>query len=183
MRRFLISRENITDDIVFIRGQEARHICRTLRLKPGECLHLFDRDGGWYDGRILEISRETISVRVGVRHEADCENGSRITLCLGITKGKLMDYTVQKCTELGVERILPFMSSRCIPRWAPEKVLQKGRHWQAVAEAAVKQSGVRRVPTVEPVIDFTALMQRSFAGCLKVFLWELEHGVTLKTVL
>ena len=73
--------------------------------------------------------------------------------------------------QLGVARIAPFFSSRCIPRWSSEKAAQKQHHWQQIAIAAVKQSGVRQVPVVDPVGGFEEILAGPFDGYAKIFLY------------
>jgi 16S rRNA (uracil1498-N3)-methyltransferase len=94
-----------------------------------------------------------------------------------------MDLIVQKCTELGVSRIMPFFSSRCIPRWDRDKAAHKQHHWQQIAISAVKQSGVRRVPVVDQAGSFEEALAGSFEGFLKVLLWEQEKAVGLGSLL
>jgi 16S rRNA (uracil1498-N3)-methyltransferase len=60
-----------------------------------------------------------------------------------------MDYTVQKATELGVQRIVPVLARRTVVRLDAAQGARKLEHWRSVAVAACEQCGRARVPAVE----------------------------------
>ena len=70
---------------------------------------------------------------------------------------------MQKLTELGVDRIRPFVAARSVVRWDPAKVAAHHERWQRVAREAAMQSRRARLPTVEPMVDFADLAGRADA--------------------
>jgi 16S rRNA (uracil1498-N3)-methyltransferase len=73
-------------------------------------------------------------------------------LGLGITRGERMDYAIQKAVELGVARIAPLISERCVVRLDPERWAQRAAHWHKVVISACEQCGRNRPPQLaEPV--------------------------------
>ena len=56
-------------------------------------------------------------------------------------------------------------------------------HWQKIALASAKQSGIRHIPAVEKVATFKSLAMRNFDGYLKIILWEEENALSLRHVL
>jgi 16S rRNA (uracil1498-N3)-methyltransferase len=73
---------------------------------------------------------------------------------VGILKNSSrFDFLVEKTTELGVQRIVPLLTARTIPRHA------RTDRWQKLALAAMKQSGRSVLPAVDeltPFADFLA---------------------------
>ncbi|WP_225879687.1 RsmE family RNA methyltransferase [Abyssogena phaseoliformis symbiont] len=53
-----------------------------------------------------------------------------ITLVQGIAKGEKMDFLMQKSVELGVNKIMPIFSERCVVRLKGEKLQKRMAYWQ-----------------------------------------------------
>lgn len=175
MRRFYINQQSAApDDVIIMRGDEARHMGKALRLNAHDAVMLFDREGASYTGIIINKARGEIAVRVVAKAAAGAQDAAEIILAQAVTKAQKMDFIVQKSTELGVSKIIPFFSSRCIPKWDSGKAAGKAQHWQNIVTASVKQSGIRAVPAVEPVALFSEVIKREYPGFLKLILWENE---------
>ncbi|MCX8043126.1 MAG: 16S rRNA (uracil(1498)-N(3))-methyltransferase [Desulfobacterota bacterium] len=184
MRRFFIDKRNINGTKAIIEGKEARHAVRVLRLGQGNTIMLFDEDGSVYEGIITDIGKNTVAVDLVTttyRHDIIQPD---IILAAAVLKSDKMDLVVQKCTELGVTKIIPFFSSRTVPQWGSEAAQKKRSHWNNIAVAAVKQSGARTVPLVDMPIPFDAMLQKmSTTDAARFIMWENEKDVTLKHVL
>jgi len=183
MRRFFVPTIPDQQDTIVVTGSEARHIAAVVRLGINDSLVLFDRDGNQCEGTIIDRAPGTVTVRIRGRTKRPGNDAVEIVLAQAVTKGKKMDSIVQKSTELGVSTVIPFFCTRCIPRWGPDKARERVRHWQAVVTASVKQSGVRKVPEVRNLMRFSELMKHDFNGFLKLFFWEHEKDVGLKSII
>jgi 16S rRNA (uracil1498-N3)-methyltransferase len=182
MRRFYLDSQPVSETVT-LTGDEARHIIRVLRLKRDDEIVLFDRAGIAYSGVIAERHADAVTVRIAETFAPCCPDAPRIVLLQAVLKSQKMDLIVQKCTELGVSDIIPFFSSRCVPRWDSDKAAQKQHHWQQIAISAVKQSGVRRVPAVHQAVNFEEALSGPFDGFLKVMLWEQEKDISFGSLL
>lgn len=158
-----------------IRGDEARHIEKVLRLGPGDSLELFDADGSVYQAVIESLHREEVFVRILARLSGAVDMDAQIVLCQAVVKSQKMDAIIEKCTELGATGFRPFFAHRSIPRWDAGKAAARVQHWNNIARAAVKQSGARRLPTVEPLLSFSEMLTRQFPDCERAMLWENER--------
>ena len=176
MRRFYLENPPISD-IVLLNGDEARHITRVLRLKRGDEMVLFDGAGTAYSGVLTESHADGVTVQIRDTFEPK-SSASQTVLMQAVLKSQKMDFIVQKSTELGCARIIPFFSSRCIPRWDADKGAQKQHHWQQIAIAAVKQSGVRRLPIIDQPCNFETALASAGDIYLKVLLWEDEQSAS-----
>jgi len=137
-----------------IRGAAVNHISRVLRLRVGDNLTLFDGRGGEHEARIDEFRKDTVLVTVADHRPVEREAPVPITLTQGISRGERMDWVVQKATELGVARIVPVITERCVVRLDAKQSEAKLRHWRAITIAACEQCGRNRVPELEPVAKF-----------------------------
>jgi len=138
----------------------AHYINRVLRLGPGDALQVFnDRDGEFTATiRLLQGTRATVRVdqAVGVRTESPLHT----TLVQGLCRAQRMDYCIQKATELGVTRILPMTSERCVVRLDKKRAAKRRDHWQAVATSACEQSGRTALPHIETPATLADIMLR-----------------------
>jgi len=182
MRRFYFDSvpENNT---ACIRGDEARHIEKVLRLGPGDSLELFDAEGSVYRAVIESLHRGEVITRICERTSAALDTDVHITLCQAVVKSRKMDFIVEKCTELGVTTIQPFFASRSVPRWDENKARQRVQHWGRIALAAVKQSGARKPPAVEPLLSFKEVLAKSYPDSRQLMLWECEREISLRSLL
>ncbi len=182
MRRFYISVSPQVDDIIEIGGSEARHMLRVLRLKITDTVMLFDSQGDTYASEIADVGNTRVRLRIIDKKVKPNIDKTEIILCQAITKAKKMDDIVQKCTELGVSTIKPFFSSRSVPVWDSRKRADRVRHWRSIVTAAVKQSGVRKMPVVDEIENFENMVTGIDPGFMKIILWEDEKGTALRDV-
>ncbi len=59
-----------------------------------------------------------------------------------------MELIIQKAVELGAYRIVPMQTKRCVVKIDEKKALSKQKRWQAISEAAAKQSKRSLIPEV-----------------------------------
>lgn len=134
---------------------EAAHYVRSvLRLKQGESIVLFNGRGGEYAGRFSEVSRKNVRIEIEQLQPRDVESPLRVIVGMGISRGDRMDWAVQKAVELGVARLTPLLTERCVTKLNDEKKQQRWQHWQHIVQHAAEQSGRTRLPELQPVADF-----------------------------
>jgi 16S rRNA (uracil1498-N3)-methyltransferase len=127
-------------------------------------LTLFDGRGAEYAARITQVEKSGLTLAVSERREVSRESPLRVTLAQGISSGERMDYTVQKCVELGVAAIQPLLTQRSVVRLSGERADKRAAHWQIVAIAACEQCGRNHVPPVLPVQPLTQWLSTPPAG-------------------
>lgn len=130
-------------------GERLNYIANVLRLKAGTEISIFNGQGGEYLAVITDISKRSASLDIKVFSENNIESPLFITLAQGISRGERMDFTLQKATELGVNRIIPIFSQRCTINLKAERLEKRLQHWQAVVQSACEQSGRNNIPHVE----------------------------------
>ncbi len=174
MARFYLPNPEIEDGRLRITGPEVRHIRRVLRLKEGDELILFDGQEKEYRGIIIDQGTRSVYLRIEEILSIQKESPLEITLAQSLLKGEKMDYLIQKATELGVKKIIPFFSSRSIPLLDKSKRLNRHHRWQKIAIEASKQCGRAKIPEIIPSLDFSEMLQSASPQSLRLILWEKE---------
>ena len=185
MRRFFVEKINRTvDGSCEISGGEARHILKVLRMGRGDSFILMDRAGGRYLAVIESIDGSQVLVKLIEKLQVPAFSDLDITLCQAVLKSGHMDYLIEKTSELGVTRIMPFTSERSVVKIYDDKKSNKVRRWTEIAVSAAKQSD-RGVPAeISPPVKFTDILRQwQDTGFLKVILWEREESIDLKELL
>ena len=93
-----------------------------------------------------------------------------------------MDLVVEKATELGVRTILPFFSSRTVPKLDRAKMERRQSRWKKIALSATKQSGRTKIPEILAVSDFADLVRKPWQCEQKLLFWEGESQQSLTQV-
>lgn len=181
--RFFVSPEDVKGGMVTIRGRDARHILRSLRRGKGDALVVTAGLGVEYDATIISTAPRVVQARIEGERRVDTEATIEITIAQGMPKGSKMEFVVQKCTEVGVKRIIPARTARSVVEYRAERMGPRMARWIRIAEEAAKQAGRTQVPTVAPVADFPAAVAELSGMDLAILPWEEERGVTLRETL
>jgi 16S rRNA (uracil1498-N3)-methyltransferase len=129
---------------------DERHLRRVLRVRPGDAVSVSDGRGG----------RRACRLGAGAELEAcgDVVSEPRprppITVAFALVKGQRPELVVQKLTELGVDRIVPFVAERSVVRWDPGKVDRQAERFAVIAREAAMQCRRVHLPEVARVADF-----------------------------
>ena len=75
-------------------------------------------------------------------------------LLTAVPRGGRMDFLVQKCSELGVSRIVPIIAARSVARPEPGRRAR----WEKIAREAARQCGRADVPVVDAPATLAAAL-------------------------
>jgi 16S rRNA (uracil1498-N3)-methyltransferase len=180
MHRFRASPDDLAAGRVRLRGGELRHLRDVLRLGRGARVEVFDGEGRAAVAVVGAIDRAAAELTIVAPSERKSESPLSLTLAVGLAKGAKLDWIVEKTTELGVARIVPFTSARAVPDAASSA--SKLERWRRIAAAAAAQSGRAVCPVIEEASSFAALLERAAAHERAVLFWE-ESRERLRTAL
>ena len=145
---------------------EARHAVRVLRLRAGNVIGLLDGSGRIAEGEILSTDRDGCTVRIHSTTAFPRERSSAIHLAVAPTKQmERFEWMLEKCTEIGVDRITPLMTERT------ERAKLRMDRLQKVIVSAMKQSQRKWLPKLDEPISLNDLIsgkipaQRLFGWC------------------
>jgi 16S rRNA (uracil1498-N3)-methyltransferase len=138
--------------------EDAEHLGRVLRLRPGETVGASDGAGGW---RMTTWAGGATLRAAGPVHHQPAPSPV-ITVGLALVKGDRLEWAAQKLTEVGVDRIVPLVTDRTVVRWDETRAPRGVRRLRSVARAAAMQSRrvwlpeVAEVDGVNPLSAFMA---------------------------
>ncbi|MGQ9455440.1 MAG: RsmE family RNA methyltransferase [Armatimonadota bacterium] len=182
-RRFFIEPDKIRGDIVNITGDLVTQIRRVLRLKKGDWVQLLDGCGTEYEAQIVDCANGALQARITDRRKCETEPACKLTMAVALPKADKLDMIVQKCTELGMSRLVVFVAERSVPRIEGSRVAGKLNRWRRIAIEAAEQSGRGLVPQIEGIIKYNELLNTIPQYDLPLFAWEGGDALPLRDVL
>lgn len=155
-------------------GSHAEHLSRVLRAQVGQ---EFDIAAGDQvrRGRVTRIHADRVEFELG--EIIPVSSSPQVTLALSIFKFDRMEWAIEKCTELGVVRIVPVIASRTEVHLAAASAKRVER-WQRIVRQASEQSRRASPPDVSQPIKFKEAL--GLPGSIRVLLSESEKDVMLK---
>lgn len=183
MPRFFAPSSDIEDGTILIKGDDARHIARALRMAEGDEITVCDMHGNEHLCELVRIRDEECRCEIRQTRIGDTEPPLFITLYMAYPKGDKLETVVQKAVELGASRIVPFESSRCIKRPSADKAEKNTKRLSRIAEEAAKQCGRSRLPIVEMPKTFAEALEDAAKADLAIFCYEGEGTESLKSIL
>lgn len=120
---------------------ELRHAIIALRFGMGDSIEFTDGEGGLYKGVISHIGKREFAAEIQSRELTEKKPGLHI-LCGIIKSAERMEWLVEKCTELGVQKI------SFVGTGNSERAKVNTERLMKVAVAAMKQSHSVFLPEV-----------------------------------
>jgi 16S rRNA (uracil1498-N3)-methyltransferase len=174
-RRFFV--DEISDGSAELRGEDARHLTRVLRVEPGQRFEISDNRHA-YLAEILEARGDRVHFRV-IEPLAAPPAPVIITLCAAIIKFDRFEWIVEKATELGVHRILPVDTARS-EKGLFEASVKRRERWMRIARESSQQSRRVTVPEILPAVRFQQCLAEPAAH--RYFLDETEAPPLLREI-
>jgi len=137
---------SIVQPVAELSGAEAHHLSAVLRLRAGDEVELFDGDGTVAAAVIEKADSRKVTLRVMDLKTAARRMRGRIAIAPSIAKGERFDWLVGKCTELGVDRIMPVLFERTVRQPKKASIVER---WKNVVISASKQCGRAFLPQID----------------------------------
>lgn len=159
--------------LIRLSSQQEHHAKDVLRLQ-NETVRLV-YEGMSYFG-VAKYVDESFVIQVTEQDTSEKELPVSVTLAMACIRREKFELVLQKATELGVSRIVPFTSERSVvlPR-ADKKEKQKAR-WQSIVEEASAQCKRNCIPIVEDVCTLEQL--KDYTSDLNLVAYENEKDTT-----
>ena len=157
MRRFFAEPERCKGSHIELDEAESRHLSQVLRAQAGERVTVLDGAGGVYDAEVATISKRNVGLKVVGRQRRD-PLPYDLTLFQAIPKGKVMEWIVQKATELGARRIVPILTERTVVEVGADS--HKVEKWRTIAIESIKQCGSPYLPKIDAPIDLAKAIKQ-----------------------
>lgn len=180
MQRYFVSTEQFTEHSVVIQGDDARHIGKVMRGKPGDQVIVSDGQAREALVEIESIEAGQVTANIVESLAMDHEARIRVTVAQSLPKGDKMETVIQKCTEIGAVAFVPFESERTIVQYDGKKEGKRLERWRKIAKEAAEQSHRNRIPSIEQPLSWKGLLS-SFEGYgLVCYCYEKEDGLQLR---
>ena len=166
-------------------GEDAFHLSVSLRARIGDEVTVCTADG-------IELVCTISSIFGGKKdpqvilapfaaEKSEVEMPLEVTLFQGMPKGKKTDTIIQKCTELGVSRIVFVYTDHAVPELSDEE--KKLIRFRRIADEACKQSGRGKLVKVDILPDLDHAIPEMKEADLAFACYELEEEGGIKALL
>lgn len=127
-------------------------LIKVLRLKEGA--EFFITDGKGNEAKaILAQNNNYVAEPI---YQPNREPSKNITLFAALTKGSRLEWVIEKATEMGVTKVIPLISERCIQKSPSDSKLER---WQKIAISAMMQCGGCQLPIIEKPVKLINLQK------------------------
>ncbi|MCR5847406.1 MAG: 16S rRNA (uracil(1498)-N(3))-methyltransferase [Lachnospiraceae bacterium] len=175
MYHFFVDKNQIFDKTVIIDGTDYNHIKNVLRMREGEEISVGNgEDENEYRCMIERFEDGKVVCNLIFVKKANVELPSKVRLYQCLPKAEKMEMIIQKCVELGVSEIIPVASKRCVVKLDDKKAAAKTARWQAIAEAAGKQSKRTIIPFIGQVRTFAEAVKESENDDIRIIPYEMS---------
>jgi len=158
-------------------GDHADHLSRVLRASVGQEFDISTGDA-IRRGRIARIDPGRVEFELG--EEVAGAAITAITLVLSVFKFDRMEWAIEKCTELGVARMIPVIARRTESHLAAAAVKRVER-WRRIAKQAAEQSRRAAPPEILAPVPLKGAV--ALRGAPRIVLAETEQKILLKDAL
>jgi 16S rRNA (uracil1498-N3)-methyltransferase len=167
---------------LWIDSSESHHIIHVKRLKIGDSIIVFNGTGDEFEAEIEDIEDNRVNVRINQQKTISKENIVEIDIAFAIPKGKRSHLLIQKCTELGVHKLIPINYARSVVKLKDDCSV-KIEKWQKIAIEASKQCGRNTITEIGNVVDFDNILNTSDSYDLPLFACSQSDSDNLKNTL
>jgi 16S rRNA (uracil1498-N3)-methyltransferase len=148
--------DEVTGNTAALVGEHAAHLARVLRAEVGQEFDIATGEDV-RRGTITTISYDRIEFALGAKQRLRLRSAApKITLALAIFKFDRMDWAIEKCTEIGVARIIPVIARRTDAHLASAAVKRRER-WQRIVRQASEQSRRSAPPEIAAPVKLKEL--------------------------
>ncbi len=158
---------------VSLTGREAHHLVHVLRVRPGDKILCLDGEGRQAEATVQAVRRGAVALNLDEPQTFPRRPPTEIALAAAIPGQGRMEAIVNEATQMGVARIVPMLTERCVVRFSEERSRRKQGHLRQIAVEALKQSGSLWLPAIDPLTPWARVLD-TFAAYDRVLLAAVE---------
>ena len=166
--------DEVSGNHAALTGDHANHLVRVLRARVGQGFDIVT-GAGVHHARVVSVTDSRVEFELG--EQIPTAPVASVTLLLAIFKFDRMEWAIEKCTELGISRIVPVIAQRTDAHLASASAKRVER-WRRIALQASEQS--RRATPPEIVSPLKLQEATKLPGALKIVLVESERQIHLR---
>lgn len=158
MQRYFIPADQFHEQEVVIAGDDARHLQKVMRCRVGDKLIACNGIDREIMAEIAEIGDGIVTASIIEELTMDNEPAVDIWIAQSLPKGDKLELVIQKCTEIGAARFIPFESMRTVVQYDGKKEQKRLDRWQRIAKEAAEQAHRNRIPAVDAPLRWKELL-------------------------
>lgn len=172
----IISKENLYDDMIEVREKnDINHLKNSFRIKNGEIIRAVDGEYE-YICEVIEIEKKFIKLKIKERNVDSYSTQITVDVAMGILKNDKMDLTIQKLTEIGINKIIPLVTKRGVV-----KLTEKKDKWDLISKEALKQCQGVKFLEIDEIKSLKEINYGEYD--LIIVPYECEERYMLKNIL
>lgn len=181
MYHFFADSSQLIDDgkKIIITDSDYNHMVNVLRMKVGEefSVSFKEEETKEYRFGIESVSDTELIGELRFIKESGVELPAKIYLFQGLPKADKMELIIQKAVELGVYSVIPVSMKRSVVKLDDKRAANKIKRWQAIAEAAAKQSKRAFIPEVGMPMNYKEAVNYCESMDVKLLPYEQAEGM------
>jgi 16S rRNA (uracil1498-N3)-methyltransferase len=170
--------DEVSGDRAALLGDHADHLIRVLRARVGDEFDVAT-DAAVRLGCIRSIAPGLVEFELG--EQVPAVPMPKVTLLLAVFKFDRMEWAIEKCTELGVSRIVPVIARRTEVHLA-SAATKRAERWRRLTLQAAEQSRRAVPPEIAAPIKLVDVTNATTAAS-RIVLAESEEQALLRDVL
>lgn len=171
MPRFFENQKLALNADFMLNKENSQHCSKVLRMRENDQIEVCN-GGEDYICNIVNISADCVTCKVVEIKDIISEPSVDVALFQCLPKGDKLESVIQKSVELGVKKIVPVLSSRCVSRPDEKKSAKKTERYNKIAKSACEQSGRGHIVTVEPTISFKQALSDVKSADISIMFYE-----------
>ena len=172
----IIESKNIhLDKIIIDDKSDVNHLKNSFRVREGETVRAVDGENE-YICKVLAVEKKEITLEIIETRKDDSVKNTEVTAGLSIIKNDKMELTIQKLTEIGIDKIIPLETKRTIV-----KLSEKKDKWDVIVKEATKQCQRVRLLEIENIKKLKDVDYSQYD--LVIVPYECEEEYSLKNLL
>lgn len=177
MRSFFVEPDELCKPEAVIRGSDARHIRKVLRLQPGAAVRVTDGQGQMADARIEAVEHDHVRVAILAPLAPRYARLREMAVGQAMLKDRKMDEVIRALTELGITLWMPFLAARSVAQPSAQRLRARRDRWWRIAREAVKQSGRARQPRIQIAAGLADIIDAADGYDHKIMFWEEANAL------
>lgn len=175
---FYVHPKNVQGNELVLSEEETHHLSHVLRKNKGDIIWVVDGEGTGYEVKILYISQSSVRGKIIKTRRRIGEPIAEINLAQGVLKGDRFDWLVEKVTEIGIRKIIPFTSENAVTVAGPQKIAR----WKRIAMASMKQSGRSILPDIGSAMTFKQVVSLGSNCNYRLIAYNNPESVSIATL-
>ena len=181
MPHFLIEKENIKDNFIYVEEPELlHHLVSVLRVKINETLKFIDIDKNVYSARVLEVSKKKLTAEIIETVKSRRELGFKLYLAASILKNDAQNLLIANATELGIKGFYSFVSDFSTVK--KDFVKNKIEKFQKISNESFKQCERADIMQVYEILPLDFILGKFKKENVIIFAERFENTDILDAV-